>query len=372
MKKIVCLIFAAALAFVPVEVCALKSSAKAAIVINGDTGEVLWSKNCDTRLPMASTTKIMTALMLCEYGNFDKEITVTPEMVAVEGSSMGLLPGDIVTLHDLLYGMMLASGNDAANVTAFVLGGSVEGFVSMMNERAGRMGLKDTSFATPSGLDSEGHYTTARELAEIARQAMKNEEFRKAAASESAQLCYGNPPYKRTLKNHNKLLKSYEGAVGVKTGFTKKSGRCLVSAAQRDGKLVIAVTLNDPDDWQDHKAMLDYGLSAVGQIHYTPEKSRYKVSVVSGIREEISVEIPPLLINTLNSDKISSVVSLPEFIYAPVEKDDTIGRVDYYFDGDLIESISLVAVSDTGISQDEDSPFREIWCNILYILRELI
>ena len=246
MKKIVALVIICTIISLPVS--AVSSSAKAAAVINGDTGEALYAQNADMRLPMASTTKIMTSLLLCEHGNLRNEITVTADMLRVEGSSMGLLPGDTVTLHDLLYGMLLASGNDAANVTAIAISGSVTAFAELMNKRAAELGLKNTHFVTPSGLDAEEHYTTARELALLAAFALKNEEFAKAAASKTATLCYGNPPYKRTISNHNKLLKLYDGAIGVKTGFTKKSGRCLVSAARRDGKLAVAVTLCDPDD----------------------------------------------------------------------------------------------------------------------------
>ena len=260
MKRIICILLCIVLFCFPISVSAVSTSAKAAILINGDTGEVIFGQNENEQLPMASTTKIMTALLLCEHGDFEKEITVTAEMLRVEGSSMGLLAGDRVTLHDLLYGMLLASGNDAANVTAYILGGTVDGFVKMMNRKAIKLGLENTHFETPSGLDGDNHYTTARDLAALARYAMQNEEFAKAAASKTAALSYGNPPYKRTLSNHNKLLKTFDGAIGVKTGFTKKSGRCLVSAARRNGKYVIAVTLNDPDDWSDHQALLEYGL----------------------------------------------------------------------------------------------------------------
>ena len=230
LKRIVCVVLAALL-FPFVHTNAEMTSAKAAVLINGDTGEIIYSYNENEKLPMASTTKIMTALILCETADLSEEITVTADMLKVEGSSMGLLAGDRVTYHDLLYGMMLASGNDAANVTAISIAGSVEKFAKMMNRRAEELGLKNTHFVTPSGLDADGHYTTAYDLALLAAFALKNEDFAKAASSKSAVLNYGNPPYRRTLTNHNKLLSSFEGAVGVKTGFTKKSGRCLVSAA---------------------------------------------------------------------------------------------------------------------------------------------
>lgn len=265
-------------------VAALETSAKAAVVINGDTGEMIYAVNAGERLPMASTTKIMTALLLCEQGKPEKTVTVSADMLQVEGSSMGLLAGDTVTYRDLLYGMLLASGNDAANVTAYVLDGSIEQFASRMNRKAAELGLTDTRFVTPSGLDAEGHYTTAADLAKLARIALQNDAFARAAASAEAVCYYGNPPYKRTLKNHNKLLNLSDGVVGVKTGFTKKSGRCLVSAMKKDGKFVIAVTLNDPNDWADHEALLSYGIDAVTTTDYMPKTARYSLPVIGGDR----------------------------------------------------------------------------------------
>ena len=292
---------------------------------------------------MASTTKIMTGLLLCEYGNLEKEITVSKEMVMVEGSSMGLLAGDRVTLHDLLYGLMLASGNDAANVIAYTLGGSLQGFVDMMNQKANDLGLKNTSFATPSGLDDENHYTTAYELAKITLHAMKNEEFAKAVACQKATLNYGNPPYKRSLTNHNKLLRMYEGAVGVKTGFTKKSGRCLVSAAKRDGKFVIAVTLCDPNDWQDHINLLNYGLDSIKQTEYLPKYSSFNVPVINGESEYLKVNINSIKINSLETEGITDKVYLPQFLYAPIKKGDIVGKVAYLQNGKVLEEKQIVA-----------------------------
>ena len=205
MKRVFCL--SLVLLLLSFNLRALAISAKSAVVINGDTGEVLYSKDADIKMPMASTTKIMTALLLCEYGNLERQITVTEDMVRVEGTSMGLLPGDTVTLHDLLYGMLLCSGNDAANAIAISVAGSIPDFVVMMNNKAKELNLSSTSFETPSGLDGENHYTTALELALITKKAFEYDEFSGAVASKSATLCYGNPPYNRTLTNHNKLLK---------------------------------------------------------------------------------------------------------------------------------------------------------------------
>ncbi|MBQ2286045.1 MAG: D-alanyl-D-alanine carboxypeptidase [Clostridia bacterium] len=366
MKRLFCLVLCAVL-LSGIRISAMAVSAKAAAVINGDTGEILFSQNAYERLPMASTTKIMTALLLCEHGEPEKEITVTSDMLKVEGSSMGLLAGDKVTYHDLLYGMMLASGNDAANVTAIALGGTVEQFVEKMNAKAAELGLNNTHFVTPSGLDAEGHYTTAAELAALAAYALKNESFAKAAASESAVLNYGNPPYRRSLKNHNKMLKLYEGAVGVKTGFTKKSGRCLVSAARKDGKLAVAVTLNDPDDWSDHSALLDFGLSSIKQTEYSPKTSMYAIPVIGSDTEKLQVFIEPYTVNTLETQNVNCTVNLPKFLYAPVEKGDLLGTAVYTLNGKVIGTVELKALTAAEPHSKTPGIFEIIIRNIKYI-----
>lgn len=372
MKRLICVILCFGLLCSPICASALGTSAKAAVLINGDTGEVIYEHNANERLPMASTTKIMTALLLCEYANFDKEITVTAEMLRVEGSSMGLLAGDKVTLHDLLYGMLLASGNDAANVTAYVIGGTVDGFVKMMNNKAEQLGLENTHFNTPSGLDGDSHYTTACDLAKLTRYAMQNEEFAKAAGSKSATLCYGNPPYRRTLSNHNKLLASYEDAVGVKTGFTKKAGRCLVSAAKRDGKFVIAVTLNDPNDWADHKNMLEYGLSKVVLTEIKPEKQIYKLPVVGADTDFIEIKAEPLIFSAMTNQDICCEINLPKFVYAPIKKGEAVGSIVYkkgdtviaekmlYADTEINASAQKRKISDI-LSQNFKYIFFNLW-----------
>ena len=370
LKRIVCVALAALL-FPFVHTNAEMTSAKAAVLINGDTGEIIYSYNENEKLPMASTTKIMTALILCENADLSEEITVTADMLKVEGSSMGLLAGDRVTYHDLLYGMMLASGNDAANVTAVSIAGSVEKFAEMMNRRAEELGLKNTHFVTPSGLDADGHYTTAYDLALLAAFALKNEDFAKAASSKSAVLNYGNPPYRRTLTNHNKLLSSFEGAIGVKTGFTKKSGRCLVSAAERDGKTAVAVTLNDPDDWDDHAELLEYGLEQIKQTRYSPPTSCYNVPVIGSADEYIEIFIEPYTVNTLETADISCTVRLPHFVYAPVAEGDVIGSAEYRMNEEVIGSVPLTAqrnISAYTVKPDFLTVFAE---NIKHILKSI-
>ncbi len=319
-------------------------------------------------MPMASTTKIMTGLLLCEYGNFEREITVTAEMLRVEGSSMGLLAGDKVTLHDLLYGLMLASGNDAANVIAFTVGGSLDGFVDKMNQKAKQLGLKNTSFETPSGLDGEKHYTTAYELAILTRYAMQNEDFAKAVSCQSATLNYGNPPYRRTLTNHNKLLKMYDGAVGVKTGFTKKSGRCLVSAARKDGKYVIAVTLNAPSDWQDHKILLDYGFSSIKQTRCSPPAESYEIPVINGTKERLTIVPQEYVVNSLDTENITCDVYLPKFLYAPIKKDETVGKVTYSQNDKILATMPIKAENSIDLCKTEKDFLTVIFDNIKSIL----
>lgn len=364
MKKLVCIIACIAILLNVSTVSAYSISAKAAIVIDGDTGEILYSQNCDARLPMASTTKIMTALLLCELGgDLTKEIVTTREMVTVEGSSMGLQVGDTVSYHDLLYGMMLASGNDAANTTAIALAGSVSKFVDLMNERATKMGLVNTHFITPSGLDADEHYTTAYELALIAKEALANENFAKAAASQSARLSYGNPPYNRTLTNHNKLLKMYDDIVGVKTGFTKKSGRCLVSASKKDGKFVIAVTLNDGNDWADHRTLLDLGLSLIESKTFSPEKSEIEICTVSG--NKIKAEIPSATINVTENSTVTYQIYMPAFLYEPIRVGEQIGRICYYCNDNMVSDIPITANQDIDDSNNKFVLFFEIFKSIL-------
>ena len=234
-------------------------SAQSAVLMCANNGEVLFAKNENKRLSMASTTKIMTSLIAVEAAVPELEITVTKEMVSVEGTSMGLVPGDSVSMRELIYGMLLQSGNDAANTVAYVLGGSPEGFAKLMNERAAQIGMKNTNFVTASGLDDKNHYSTAYDMALLACESISNPEFADICSKKIARLTYGNPPYARTLTNHNRLLWSYDGAVGIKTGFTKKSGRCLVGGARRGDMQLITVVFNHGDMWNDTVRMLNFG-----------------------------------------------------------------------------------------------------------------
>ena len=230
-------------------------SARSATLMDAATGRLLYASHAEDPSLIASTTKIMTALAICEAGDLDRTVTIPPEAVGIEGSSMYLKAGEVLSVRDLLYGLMLRSGNDAAAALALADSGSLPGFVQKMNDRAAALGLQHTHYANPHGLDSDENYSTAHDLALLTRYALQNPDFSAIVSTKSITI--GD----RILTNHNKLLWQYPGAVGVKTGYTKTSGRILVSAAERDGRCLIAVTISDPNDWADHTALLDYGFS---------------------------------------------------------------------------------------------------------------
>ncbi len=327
MKKIMCFFLLFALFTNLCGASAVENSAAAAIVINAKTRTVIYSKNANARLPMASTTKIMTALILAECNTPEKEVTVTKQMVAVEGSSMGLSAGDTVTYCDLLYGILLPSGNDAANTAAISISGSVEKFADLMNKRAEELGLNNTHFVTPSGLDADGHYTTAYDLAILTSFALENESFRKVAATKSVTLEYSGK--KNYLSNHNRMLKTYNGAIGVKTGYTSKSGRCLVTAAKRENTEIIAVTLNDRNDWADHANLLDYGFENSSEVLLEPTIPE-AVNCVGGGEEKIKLTTAQTKIGISRQETFQYKTYLPNFIYAPVNCGDVVGYTDIF------------------------------------------
>lgn len=242
-----CLIFC----ITPAVAEALEVSATAAVLMDADMGQVLYEKNGDRQMLIASTTKIMTALVVLEHAAPDDVITVTPDHMA-EGSSMYLKAGETVRVEELLYGLLLCSGNDAALALTECAGGLTP-FVALMNEKAAALGMARTSFANPNGLDADGHYSTARDMAVLAAAAVENPTFRRICSSRSVTIG------QRTMENHNRLLRQVEGCVGLKTGYTQAAGRTLVSCTERDGCRLVAVTLRDGNDWADHAALYDYG-----------------------------------------------------------------------------------------------------------------
>ena len=326
-------------------------SAECAVIMTAQSGEVIFAKNEHKQHSMASTTKIMTSLLAVESGKLQNEITVTDAMLKVEGTSMGLMAGDSVSVEELCYGMLLPSGNDAANVTALYLGGNIKDFASLMNARAKKIGMMNTNFVTPSGLDDDNHYSTAYDMALLGREAVRNPQFLKICSSKNATLTYGNPPYSRTLYNHNRLLSSYDYVYGIKTGFTKKSGRCLVTYAEKDGVGLVVVTLNDPNDWHDHKQMLDFGFETVTAESIKPHIPE-TIPVTGGFSDSVKVSVQDVLIES-SAEKITYSYRIPRFIYAPVNTGDVIGNIDVFSGERLIDSISVTACNDVGIKKAE-------------------
>lgn len=320
------------------------TSAKAAVVMEMATGRILFDYHGGDRLAQASTTKIMTTLLALEEPDLDTYFTVDPQAIRVEGSSMGLVEGDQVSLRQLCYGMILPSGNDAANVTAWKLAGSAPAFAKLMNERAMQLGLRDTAFVTPSGLDADGHYTTARDLAALARYAMGDETFRGICRQYTAKTKFGNPPFERWLKNHNKLLDFYEPCIGVKTGFTDNAGRVLVSAAAKDGVELICVTMNDPDDWADHQNLYERFFAELSPTETAPLIKPAAVPVAGGVREVSPVVCGDTIIPLREGEyqRLETRYVLPPFEYAPVQPGQFAGQAQLTLDGEVIASFPLM------------------------------
>ncbi len=346
-------------------------SAQSAVVIDAATGIALYEKQADLQLSMASTTKIMTALLTLEQEHLDSYFTVDSDAIQVEGSSMGLLVGDSVTYRGLAYGMLLLSGNDAANAAAVQIAGSISAFVELMNQRAAALGMTNTHFVTPSGLDDDAHYSTARDMAILARAALQNPYFAEICSSTTVKISYGNPPYLRTLTNHNKLLTYCDGVIGVKTGFTKKSGRCLVSACTRNGATLICVTLNDSNDWDDHANFYDVYFGEYHTLELALPAESYSVPVVGGTADAVTViaegeeEISlPQSVTTLETQ-----VCLPQFCYAPVEAGTVLGEVRYYADSVLVATRPLVAAN--AVESETSLPKESIWEKLIQFFQRL-
>lgn len=318
------------------------ATAAAADIVMEQSGYVLSAGNAHTRMGMASTTKIMTALLAIERLDPETVVTVPKEAVGIEGSSIYLTEGEQITVSDLLYGLMLESGNDAATALAIAAGGTVEDFVRLMNERAAELGLEDTHFSNPHGLSADDHYTTAYDLARLTCAALENETFATIVSCKTKTISDG----RRYLSNHNRLLRSYEGCIGVKTGYTLATGRTLVTAAERDGLTLVAVTLNDRSDWADHTRLLDYGFAhyesvALEGVSGTP------LPVVGGVAESVSVSAADGSVVLPKGQTVTRRLVLPRFVYAPVEQGDVLGYAEYYCEGERIAVLPLTA--DSGV-----------------------
>lgn len=343
---------------------ALSLSAESAVLLNGQTNEIIYEKNAYEKRGMASTTKIMTALLALECAKAQQYIVAEENEVRVEGTSIGLKAGDRISLGTLIAGMLLESGNDAANVTAWAVGGSKENFVALMNQRARELGMENTCFKNPSGLPDDGHYSTAYDMALLGSTAIKNKEFRDICSKTSMRVSYGTPEYQRTFTNHNKFLQQFDGAFGIKTGFTKASGRCLVTAAERDGVTLVAVTLGAPDDWNDHKKLMEYGFRKVKVYTENFDTDAVRIHVVGSNVETVGVSLASELTYTSSCGEAdtSTVVLCEPFLYSGVKKGDEVGSVKLYSaDGRLLCESNLLSTKSAQPNFTEEKSALTLW-----------
>lgn len=315
----------------------IEVSASACVAIDGETHTLFYERNKDTQLPIASTTKIMTCLIACESGKLNKVVTVTDKMLAgAEGSLIYLKSGDKITLYDLVAGAMLASGNDAAQSIAVYLAGSESKFALLMNKKAKELGMKNTYFVSASGLDKANHHSTAYDMALLASTAIKNKKLAAICKLQSAFITVNSNRQK--IFNHNKLLHYDSAFVGMKTGYTQKAGRCLVSVYSLGNSYVVIVTLNDPNDWQDHKKLADYSKSKYTEYSNT---QKFYLDIVGSEKSKILCSDEYRLFSL---GEVKIINKYYPFVYATVRQGDTVGVTEIYINKKLYTTVDITAV----------------------------
>lgn len=325
----------------------LAVSAKAAILMHADSGRELYEKNADERMLIASTTKIMTAIVVLEHCELDDLVEVDSRSAGIEGSSMYLKAGESYTVEDLLYGLLLVSGNDAASALALHVADSMEEFAELMNAKAAELGMTESSFKNAHGLDEEGHYSTARDMAKLAAYCMGNEDFARIAGTVSHTVG------EQTLVNHNRLLREYDGCLGLKTGYTMAAGRTLVTCAERDGARYVCVTLNDPDDWDDHKALYDWAFANYSFAEVIPAGLSYEVPLISGAEMTAPAETEGAAYALIqNGESYDMELELPAFAFAPISEGERAGRAVACSDGQEIASVRIVYSEDVEVDRE--------------------
>ena len=326
-------------------------SARTALVMDVNTGKILYDKKGEEKIFPASTTKIMTALLALENGNLAQKVKVSQNAAGVEGSSIYLTKDEIIPLEDLLYGLMLRSGNDAATAIAEEVGGNLEGFVEMMNRRAADIGAENTHFMNPSGLHHEEHYTTAKDMAMIAREAMQNPDFKKVAASKTWVCDRGEGKY-NYFYNKNKVVYQYEGGTGIKIGYTQAAGRTLVASSERDGIELICVVMDAPNWFQDTYRLMDYVYNLYEPVTVLPGERPLKASFVGGgdksyamvgLKEDI---VCPIIKGGITN--ISVKYTIPKKVRAPIQRWQEAGTLDIYMDDVYLFSKPLYYLEDIG------------------------
>ena len=364
------LIFALCILFCPKYAMAdIGVSAKSALVMEKDSGRVLYQKNADTKLPIASTTKIMTAIIALENSSTDTQIKISAQAAGVEGSSMYLEAGECLTILELLYGLMLSSGNDAAVAIAEHFGGN-DNFVKLMNQKAEALGANNTHFANPNGLPNDNHYSTAKDMAIITAYALNIPTFREIVKTKNYSISGEGKAHPRTLTNHNKLLKMCDGCIGVKTGFTKSAGRCLVSAACRDNMTLICVTLNAPDDWNDHMSLYN---EMFNKFHLCPILHSGMPLDSIDIENSETTSLPVTSAKDFayplaDGEQCSTTITLSSPLSAPVSDATECGTITVKSGTSIIASLPLITVGEA----ERESVFKDnILRKIINFLDEL-
>ena len=322
-----------------------ETSARAACVLEQETGRVLFDSDMHARLPMASTTKVMTALLAIERGGLQDAVVCSARAFGVPGTSIYLQEGETLTLEEMLLGLMLASGNDAAVAIAEHIGGTVDAFVAMMNARAVQIGAVNTHFANPHGLPDDSHYTTAYDLALIAREAMANDTFRRIVSTERASIAWEGRTYGRQLHNKNRLLSSYPGATGVKTGFTSKAGRCLVFGARREGMELVGAVLGCGDWFDEAERLMDgcYDTYAMARV-LGPTISAGRIAVADGEADSCGICVmEDMRVPLASGESAQVVLDMPRQVTAPVYPGMHLGTARLVVGGDVYGTGEIVA-----------------------------
>ena len=338
------LLFSTLLPSLPVRAEELSLSAEHAVLYEPTTDTVLYGKGEHLRAPMASTTKIMTAYVAFQHGNLSDIVSIPAAACGIEGSSIYLQAGESLSLEDLLYALLLQSANDAATAIALHIGGSLETFSNMMNESALALGLTNTHFVNPHGLDDPEHYTTAYDLAKITSAAMERDDFCRMVSTIKHSIPKGNAGDVRILVNHNKLLRMYDHATGVKTGFTKKSGRCLVGAAEQNGLSLISVTLDAPNDWNDHKKLLDFGFSKM-ENRLLCDSEAFSFALPVWGRNETALSTNKEAAHAIlpkDAPPLEYTIDLPHHLTAPLKHGRAVGSINFIYEGRIVSSVPLV------------------------------
>lgn len=325
-------------------------SAKSAIVYHADDERVLYEKNAEAKMLIASTTKILTALVAIEHCSLSDSVKITQDMANVEGSSMYLQAGESYTVQELLYGLMLASGNDAATAIAIHVAGDEVSFAALMNQKAAELGMEDSCFENPHGLDSQNHYSTAKDMAILASYAMENELFAEIVGTRHITI------KNLTYVNHNKLLWQCDGVIGIKTGYTMAAGRTLVTCCRRNGQTLICVTLSARDDWNDHKKLYDWAYGAYQERLVLEKNTRFRVPIVTGNDDMVSVEpLTDVTVFVDEDDAVAYRVELPRFVFGPVNRGDTAGQIVVTVNGRDVSKVPLVFMEDYKMNIDNPS-----------------